>query len=275
MKTLIRTLIAYFCRKKQVPIPTLLDSQKILENKIALVVGGSSGIGLSIAEAFLKSGAKVIIAGRHEYKLKAAQEKLNSENVKPLIFNISDVESVTLKIEEACGLFSESRIDILVNSAGLHHSSSFETMTEEEFDAIMNINVKGSYFLCQSVGLYMRDNSIKGHILNISSSSALRPAWGPYQISKWALRGMTLGLAKKLYPFGIVVNSLAPGQTATPMLGMRDFDDISNDDVLSGRYIMPQEIANMAIFMVSEMGNMIVGDTIYMTGGSGLLSLSR
>lgn len=139
----------------------------------------------------------------------------------------------------------------------------------------MDTNVKGTFFVSQAVGNYMIENRIKGHILNISSSSALRPAWGPYQISKWAIRGFTLGLAEKLQPYGIVVNAIAPGQTATPMLGKDSRDDIYNDYALAGRYIMPEEVANLAVFMVSGMGNMIVGDSVYMTGGSGTITLEH
>lgn len=129
--------------------------------------------------------------------------------------------------------------------------------------------------MCQAMGNYMHEKGIKGHILNLSSSSALRPAWGPYQISKWAIRGLTLGLAEKLQPCGIVVNAIAPGQTATPMLGKTDCSDISNSYALAGRYIMPEEVANLAVLMVSDMGNMIVGDTFYITGGSGLITFEH
>ena len=142
-----------------------------------------------------------------------------------------------------------------------------------EIDKIMNTNVKGTFFMCQKVVEHMKKNGIKGHILNISSSSALRPAWGPYQMSKWAIAGFTKGLAEKCQPYGIVVNALAPGQTATPMLGISN-DDIYNGYAMAGRYIMPQEIANLAVFMISDMGNMIVGDTFYMTGGSGVVTFN-
>lgn len=121
----------------------------------------------------------------------------------------------------------------------------------------------------------MKEHSIKGHILNLSSSSALRPAWGPYQMSKWAIRGFTLGLAEQLQPYGIVVNAIAPGQTATPMLGKTALGDLYNNYALAGRYITPEEVANLAVFMVSDMGNMVVGDTFYITGGSGTISLEH
>lgn len=183
-----------------------------------------------------------------------------------------NVNAIEEKIKEAASLFEENRIDILVNSAGTHNISNFEDMTESEYDLIMDTNVKGLFFMCQSMGKYMKENKIKGHILNLSSSSALRPASSPYMISKWAVRGFTLGLAKTLYPHGIVVNAIAPGQTATPMLGKSAEDNLYNSYSVSGRYILPSEIAALATFMVSDFGNMIVGDTFYMTGGSALIT---
>ena len=258
--------------KQLVPIVTPVDKDKMLENKVVLITGGSSGIGLSIAEACLKSGAKVIIAGSTQSKIDDVLKEKKNPNLAGIVINIMDVNSLNNKVFEAASIFN-GKIDVLINSAGAHHTHQFEDMPENEFDKIMNTNVKGTFFMCQKVVEHMKKNGIKGHILNISSSSALRPAWGPYQMSKWAIAGFTKGLAEKCQPYGIVVNALAPGQTATPMLGISN-DDIYNGYAMAGRYIMPQEIANLAVFMISDMGNMIVGDTFYMTGGSGVVTFN-
>lgn len=106
----------------------------------------------------------------------------------------------------------------------------------------------------------------------IGSSSSLRPATSAYTITKNAVYGFTKGLAKVLAPYGITVNGLAPGPTATPMLmpdGVRDEISFSNS---LGRYVLPGEIANMAVFLVSNMGRSIIGDMIFMTGGSGVIT---
>lgn len=179
------------------------------------------------------------------------------------------------KVRSAAALFPENKIDILVNSAGLNGKLNFEHMTEAEYDAIMDVNAKGTYFMSQAVSQFMIEKNIKGHILNVASSSALRPASTPYCMSKWAIRGLTVGLADVLLPHGIVVNAIAPGPVATPMLGKNEGDSIDNLDMVSGRYAMPCEIANLAVFMVSDMGDMIVGDTYFITGGSGIISLHR
>lgn len=118
----------------------------------------------------------------------------------------------------------------------------------------------------------MVENKIKGNILNITSSSSLRPAISPYIISKWGERSLTLGMAKKYLPYGIIVNGLAPGSTLTPMLNKAEDNDLYLDYSPSKRYAAPEEIANLATVLVSKMGRMIVGDTIYATGGAGIIT---
>lgn len=280
----IKNIINLLRTEKQVPIPQPVNVQKLLEGKVALITGGSGGIGFAIAEAFLKSGAKVIIAGTKEEKLKNCCEKLRNSIEKTggteiylqyIVLNVLDVKSMPDKVRVAAALFPENKIDILVNSAGLNGKLNFEHMIEAEYDAIMDVNAKGTYFMSQAVSQFMIKKNIKGHILNVASSSALRPASTPYCMSKWAIKGLTVGLADVLLPHGIVVNAIAPGPVATPMLGKNEGDSIDYPGIVSGRYAMPSEIANLAVFMASDMGDMIVGDTFFITGGSGIISLHR
>ena len=119
----------------------------------------------------------------------------------------------------------------------------------------------------------MIDNKIEGNILNIASSSSLRPASTAYTLSKWGVRGLTLGLAKMLAPYRITVNGLAPGQTLTNMTTQKHTtENIVNYNVPLGRFILPEEIANMAVVLVSNIGRSILGDIVYMTGGAGNLT---
>lgn len=177
------------------------------------------------------------------------------------------------KLKEAIALYDENRIDILVNSAGIVAKNEFENISEAEYDNIMDTNAKGTFFVSQAVSKLMIEKNIKGHILNVSSSSALRPAWTPYQMSKWAVRGFTLGLADTLIPYGIIVNAIAPGPTATPMLEREKSDTLYEPFTPSRRYSTPEEIASLAVFMVSGAGDMVVGDTFYITGGSGTITM--
>ena len=146
-------------------------------------------------------------------------------------------------------------------------------VTESDFDKVVDTNLKGTFFLSQLFGRYMVDNEIEGNILNISSSSSLRPANSPYILSKWGIRALTMGLAKSLAPHGIVVNSIAPGPTQTSMSNLDDDSDITLVSSPIGRYAKPEEVAQMAVVLVSGMGRTVVGDTVFMTGGLGNLTV--
>lgn len=278
LKAQVKAFIRMITKTEKIPIPTPVNPEQVLAGKVALVTGGTGGIGSAIAEAFVAHGAKVILVGTNENKLSGIVGKINekfasAEVIAPFRMNVLDVAQMPAKICEAMSLFPENRIDILVNCAGVNDVDDFAHVKEEDYDRVMDINVKGTFFMCQAVSNYMIEHKIRGHILNVSSSSALRPAWTPYPISKWAVRGFTLGLADTLLPHGIVVNAIAPGPTATAMVDRQADGDIRMDSNPSGRMAVPGEIANLAVFMVSDMGNMIVGDTFYMTGGSGTISM--
>lgn len=146
-------------------------------------------------------------------------------------------------------------------------------MTPEEYDRVMDINLKGTFFACQAVGKYMMLNNIKGHILLISSSRGSEPAWSPYGISKWGMKGLTKGLAKMLIPHGIVVNTIAPGSTATELIGVKEGDSIYSTENEESRYIVPDEVGMLAKLLVSDAGNMIVGETIHISGGRGVFDI--
>jgi len=272
IKQIIYDVFPKIKEEKLYPIPQPINVQQLLQGKVALITGGSGGIGGAIAESFVKSGCKVILSGTNEEKLARKCQEIG-DSAKYIVIDLKDIKSFDEKVQEAHYLFSDySHIDILVNSAGIGVHNSFENIQENEYDTIMDVNAKGTFFMCQSVSKYMINNNIKGHILNISSSSSLRPAWTPYEMSKWAIKGFTLGLADTLLPHGIIVNAIAPGPVATQMLGKSSEGDISRHKQPSGRYAVPSEIAALATFMVSDFGNLIVGDTYYITGGSGLLS---
>ena len=260
--------------RKQVPVYIPILKSELLQGRTALITGGTRGLGFAIADAFLKAGAKVIITGREETSLMVARQKLvNSTGV-----NESFIQTAVLdlmRIEDIGTVFAQisqkNRIDILVNNAGVSNRMKFGEMSEEEYDTVMDTNLKGVYFISQTVSNYMLSSGIEGNILNISSSSGLRPATLPYTLFKWGIGAFTEGLAKKLIGYGIVVNAIAPGQAATTMINNEE--DINNPRAPLNRLVTPVEVANMAVILVSDLARTIVGDTIYMTGGSGLLTL--
>lgn len=251
-----------------------IDANLMLKGRVALITGGTSGIGESIAEFFLKSGASVIITGRNRKRVDSTIEKLKKKSNNKFIFGIdidnTQIDLFDAKLNEILELIAPAKLDILVNNAGIGGGDICNT-TEGEFDKVLQTNLKGTFFLSKVVAKYMISNNIKGNILNIASSSSLRPAASAYTFSKWGIRGFTLGLAKTLAPYGITVNGLAPGPTATPMLH-RDASNITFTTNPMGRFAMPEEIASMAVILVSGIGKMIVGDIIYMTGGAGVIT---
>ena len=176
------------------------------------------------------------------------------------------------KWKDALQYSRTNRIDIVVNNAGVL-GTSFGRTTEEDYEMVMQTNLRGTYFLSQIAAHYMKDNGIQGNILNVASSSSLRPAASVYTLSKWGIRGLTKGMARVLTKYGITVNGIAPGPTATPMLQKEmKGDSLYHPKSLTGRYATPEEIANLAVVLVSGMGRMIVGDIIYATGGAGIVT---
>lgn len=252
-----------------------MSSTQMLVNRTALVTGGTTGIGYEIAKSMLKAGANVVITGRDLGRINKAcnslKESTNCDRVAGLTLNNLDVNSFPNKIEEARSFFG--RIDILVNNAGVLTYDTISTENEGQYDKVLDTNLKGPFFLSQQVGKYMIENNIKGNILNVGSSSCLRPALSAYTLSKWGIRGLTLGLAKGLAPYGITVNGIAPGQTLTVMVPNHEkIDNLYRDNIPLGRYILPVEIANMAVILVSDLGRAVMGDIVYMTGGAGNLT---
>ena len=275
IKSKVKSIVYLLRTKEKIPILQPSASEKLLEGKTALISGGSGGFGKAITEEFLKLGCFVIVSGTNKEKLKAICRQHNNENIRFLVINMKEISTFASKVKEAYSYSPKGSIDILVNCAGVNNAELFLNVQEESYDEVMDINVKGTYFLCQAVAKHMVENAIHGHILNLSSSSSLRPASQPYAISKWAITGMTKGLADVLINYGIIVNAIAPGPTATPMLGKKLGEDINHPTSPIGRYALPEEIAHLAAFMVSGLGDLIVGDTFYMTGGSGTISLHR
>lgn len=280
IKSYIKRMFIYII--KGVPVKyvkasiTQLAPNELLKDRVALITGGTSGIGFAIAKAFLESGAYVIITGRNDARIKEScaklnQEKTNQNHIYGIVMDNSDISQLEVIFKEILSLLNGKNIDILVNNAGIL-SSDICSATEEEYDTVLNTNLKAAFFLSQLIARYMKKNKIEGNILNIASSSSLRPAASAYTLSKWGLRGLTLGLAKSFIPYGIVVNGLAPGPTATPMQKKIKYDNIENNRNPLGRYATPEEIGNMAVILTSNMGRTIVGDIVYMTGGAGLIT---
>lgn len=277
IKAIIKRAIELTREKQIVSIQHNVDSSDMLKNKVAVILGGSGGIGLSIAKSFSECGCKIVLCGTNQSKLeKCILGFQKKEYIRPLVFNVADVVSIKENVEKAAMIFGG--IDILVNSVGVHTENvDFFTMTPEEYDRVMDINIKGTYFACKEFAEYMMKNrgvgEVKKHILLVSSSRGSEPAWSPYGISKWALNGLTKGLAQILLPQGIIVNAIAPGSTATELIGVKEGDSIYSNENGVGRLIVPDEVANVAKLLVSSSADMIVGETVHVSGGRGVFDI--
>lgn len=277
MKKIVKCIlqkIAYkYNRNIIIPVVQNISKNKLLDGKVALVIGGAGDIGGTIVDTFIRSGCKVVIASRNESELKRKADKYNENQIGYICVDLEEPYSFDYFIQSVKEIFG--KIDILVNAAGTHTPDvDFWTISEDEYDRVLDINLKGCYFMCRAVAKYMRTNKIEGHILNISSSVATEPAWSPYRISKRGLESITIGLAKILLPYKIIVNSIAPGTVATKLNGFNIKNDGINTDTNEvGGMILPQEIANYALLLVSDLGNMVIGDTLYISGGRGVFDI--
>ena len=251
---------------------TQLALNELLKGHAVLVTGGTSGIGYAIAKACLNAGADVVITSREKCRAESAalaiRKETSFENIYGISLNLDDTHSFNDVLNNANALLS-TKVDMLVNNAGIASSNEKDKMVD--FDIVLQSNLKGTYFLLISFAEYLRKEGLPGHILNVASSSSLRPAVTPYAISKWGIRGLTLGLAKKYIRDHIVINGIAPGPTATPMLN-RTLDDISNPRNPISRLILPEEVASMSVVLFSGIGDSVVGDIVYMSGGAGVIT---
>lgn len=274
----VKSKLKKYLQKKTVVIPVTknISCDRLLSEKVALITGGSGGIGFAIAKKYVEYGAKVIIAGRSKNKVDACCRKLGGSSVaKGVVVDITKVSSFSVVMKKATSCFG--KIDILVCSHGVHTEGDrldFLTFTENEFDRVMDVNLKGTYFFCQQFAEYVIKHKIeKSHILLISSSTSMEPSWSPYRLSKRGINGLTQGMAQVLLRYGIIVNAIAPGSTATKMLNYERGGSIATDENTNGRLVIPEEVAEYAAMMTSGLGDMIVGEVLLMSGGRGSIEL--
>ena len=263
IKAILKRVLYKPVIKVPVYVPTLVS--ELLKGRVALITGGTNGIGKAIARAYLSAGAKVIISGRSQEKINGVVEDLG-ENCQGVYLDALDVRSFKEKINQL------PPFDILVNNAGVVGGGLIGSVVECDYDKVLDTNLKGSFFMAQEVSKKWIAEGVKGNILNICSTSSLRPGVSPYILSKWGMRSLTIGLAKSLIKHDIVVNGLAPGLTNTPQfVGIEGA--IDNNKNPAGRLVTEAEVANMATILVSGIGRMVVGDIVYLGGGAGVVTV--
>lgn len=242
---------------------SVVDRGEVLAGKNILITGGSSGIGLEIARACVRAGANVIVTGTNFEKLDSIEEE-----IKRFVWDIGNIHLAEFSVHWAKKCLG-GEIDVLVNNAGICvENESFPNITEETWNRTYRINSKGLFFLTQEmVGMWTFRKSTNKKILNISSQGGMVGATYPYRMSKWDVVGLTQGLGVKLAPYGIIVNGIAPGVVNTDMIPEVSDKNMYYGKNPLGRAADPKEIAELAVFMISDACNFMVGQTIVCDGG--------
>jgi len=242
--------------------------------KIVLITGGSSGIGLATAEKFVNEGHSVVITGTQEEKLINAVAALGS-NAEGFVLDMRDSDSMPSFVQEIIN--KHGRIDVLVNNAGINQKKAFTEVTDEDFRDIIDVNQTGTFILSREVVRTMLDGEVKGNIINISSMTAHYgiPKVISYTASKTALEGMTRSMAVDLSPSGIRVNCIAPGFIETNMTATALNSDPKRKSRVIERTPMrklgaPEDIANAVYFLASEEASFITGVVLPVDGGNSI-----
>lgn len=247
-----------------------------LDGKIAIVTGGAQGIGNAIARRFLQDGASVMIADTNDRDGAIAAKELSAMG--PVRFASADVSS-KLDVHNLVAATIEAfgDIDILVNNAGIVHGANFLDLSEEDFDRVLRINLKGSFLCGQAVARHMvekvKNGGAPGTIINMSSINAVLaiPDQVAYSVSKGGVSQLTKVMALALASYGIRVNAVGPGSIRTEMLEAVISDAAAKQRMLSrtplGRIGEPSEIAAVAAFLASDDASYVTGQTIYADGG--------
>lgn len=242
-----------------------------LEGRVAIVTGGTRGIGLAVVKSFLKEGAKVILCGSRQETADKAVAEIKAEApdaaVEGICPALGDFASVKAAVDDIAARYG--KIDILVNNAGISESTPMSNYTEEIFDKVMELNVKGMYNCSKAVSDIMVKQG-SGVILNTSSMVSIygQPAGIAYPTSKFAVNGFTLSLARELGPKGIRVNAVAPGITETDMVKNLPTEMIEPmiARIPLRRIGKPEDIANAFVFLASDEASYISGVVLNVDG---------
>jgi glucose 1-dehydrogenase len=245
-----------------------------LAGKVAIVTGSSSGIGQSIAIRLASEGALVVVDYRsHPEGAEETQAQIESAGgaailVKADVSRLSDTQNLVGQAWQQLG-----RCDILINNAGIEKEAAFWDVTEEDYDAVLDVNLKGAFFLTQAFVWRLRDAKSPGRVINISSvhEDMVFPNFSTYCASKGGMRMLMRDLAVELGPLGITVNNIAPGAINTPINKSLLEDKPKLNALLAniplGRLGIPEDVASLTAFLASDEAAYITGSTYVVDGG--------
>lgn len=246
-----------------------VSAGSVLKGRRIVVTGGGRGLGLAMAKKFVSEGARVVISGRNEATLMAACEILGDAACY-VVSDLSQVECVA-DFLDACEV-KLGGIDSLVSNAGISlHENHFSNVTIKGFDKQFNTNVRGTYFLCREfLERKGRESEPSGELLVITSEAGEQAYDIPYGMTKAAMDSFVRAASRRVYPIGVRVNAVAPGVTLSDMT--RDYAEASDGNMYrecaSGRIFRPEEVAEVACFLLSDASKCISGEIIHTNGGN-------
>jgi len=248
----------------------------MLDDKVAIVTGATSGIGKAIAKAYLNHGAKVTIVDVDEERLPETEKELAKFKEKILLIkgDVIKVEDIRKVVDKTVKKWK--KIDILVNNAGVGTISSLIEMTEEEWDYVLDVNLKGMFLFTREVAKIMIEQE-DGCIINISSINEEIPLAGEihYCVSKGGVKMLTRTVALELAPYNVRVNSIAPGMTETALteevLVIPELKNAILHQIPFGKIGKPEDVAKVAVFLASDYASWVTGATIHVDGGMHLI----
>lgn len=242
-----------------------LQPKNQLSGKKIIITGGGRGLGFAMAKKFIAEGAEVLIAGRNEKELKASAEEIGC---KYLSIDVQDVYTFKFFIDEADKLLEG--VNCLVNNAGISlHENGFLDVNPEQFDSQFGTNLKGAFFLTQCFINKCKANNIEGtkNILFTSSETSITVDERPYGLTKAAMNSLVQGLAYRYVNEGYRINAIAPGVTVSDMVGAKADGDLTCGYNVTKRYYLPEEVAEVASFLLSDASNCLNGQILVCNEG--------
>lgn len=242
----------------------------LLEGRTSIITGGAQGIGFSIAEAFAKEGSNIVLGDLNGSAVEAAALRLGiGGKAIGVECDVTDAASVDALLRAAVETFGQ--VDVMVNNAGITRDATMRKMTEDQFDQVIDVHLKGTWLGTRAASLVMRENASGGSIINVSSISGKVGMVGQtnYSAAKAGIVGLTKAAAKELGFKGVRVNAVQPGLIRTPMTDVLRADVMAQKlaEIPMGRAGEPSEVAQVVLFLASDMSSYMSGTVLEIAGG--------